>query len=73
MIALRRIDYHISVSSNLKEILKDSGFDPQHLYSVNNGIAFDNEIPLPERNSSSALMYPFPVCSYWNYGKATSC
>ncbi len=44
MIALRRIDYHISVSGNLKEMLKDSGFDPQHLYSVNNGISFDNQI-----------------------------
>jgi len=45
MIALRRINYHISVSSSLRELLRDRGFDPQHLYLVNNGIPFDNEIP----------------------------
>ena len=50
MISLRRIDYHISVSGNLKEMLKDSGFDPQHLYSVNNGISFDNGIAPCTRN-----------------------
>ncbi|MGI6123638.1 MAG: polysaccharide pyruvyl transferase CsaB [Acetivibrionales bacterium] len=61
MIALRRIDYHISVSSNLKEILKDSGFDPQHLYSVNNGIAFDNEIPPCTRKEFfERFNVPFP-------------
>lgn len=50
MIALRRISYHISVSSSLRELLKDRGFNPQHLYLVNNGIPFDNEIPVCTRN-----------------------
>lgn len=61
MIALRRIDYHISVSGNLKEILKDSGFDPQHLYSVNNGISFSNEIPVCTRKEFfRRFNVPFP-------------
>ena len=45
MIALRRIDYHISVSNNFKEMLIDRGFNPQRIYSVYNGIPFNNEIP----------------------------
>lgn len=49
MIALRRIEYHISVSSNLKELLKERGFNPQHLYTVNNGIPFDTKIPVCTR------------------------
>jgi len=49
MIALRRINYHISVSSSLREILKERGFNPQNLYLVNNGIPFDNEIPVCTR------------------------
>ena len=61
MIALRKIDYHISVSSNLKEMLKDNGFDPQHLYSVNNGIALDNEIPVCTRKEFfRRFNVPFP-------------
>ena len=61
MLALRKIDYQISVSSNLKEMLKDSGFDPQHLYSVNNGIAFDNEIPVCTRKEFyRRFNVPFP-------------
>lgn len=60
-IALRKIGYHISVSSNLKEMLKGSGFDPQHLYSVNNGIAFDNEIPVCTRKEFfRRFNVPFP-------------
>ncbi|MGI6085030.1 MAG: polysaccharide pyruvyl transferase CsaB [Acetivibrionales bacterium] len=61
MIALRRINHHISVSANLKEILKDSGFDPQHLYSVNNGISFDNEIsPCTRKEFFERFGVPFP-------------
>lgn len=61
MIALRRINYHISVSSNLKEMLKERGFNPQHLYSVNNGIPFDNEIPVCTRKEFfTRFNIPFP-------------
>lgn len=61
MIALRRINHHISVSGNLKEMLKGSGFDPQHLYSVNNGISFDNEIvPCTRKEFFERFSVPFP-------------
>lgn len=61
MIALRRIDYHICVSSNLKEMLKERGFNPQNLYSVNNGISFDAEIPTCTRNEFfTQFNIPFP-------------
>ncbi|NLM75841.1 MAG: polysaccharide pyruvyl transferase CsaB [Clostridiaceae bacterium] len=45
MIALRHINYHIAVSSSLKNILIERGFNPQNLHLVNNGIPFDNDIP----------------------------
>ena len=61
MIALRKIDYHISVSSSLLSMLKSQGFNPQHLYSVNNGIAFDNDIPPCSRKEFfTRFNVPFP-------------
>ncbi len=60
MIALRKIDYHISVSSSLKGMLKTKGFNPQHLYSVNNGIAFDNDIkPCTRKEFFTQYNVPF--------------
>lgn len=60
MIALRRIEYHISVSSNLKNMLQHKGFNPQHLYSVNNGIAFDNDIkPCTRKDFFTQFNVPF--------------
>ncbi len=61
MISLRKIDYHISVSSSLKEMLKDRGFNPQYLYLVNNGIPFDNELPVCTRKEFfTRFNIPFP-------------
>lgn len=60
MVALRKINYHISVSSSLKEMLKNRGFNPQHLYSVNNGIPFDNEVePCTRKEFYSRFNVPF--------------
>ncbi|MCX7773905.1 MAG: polysaccharide pyruvyl transferase CsaB [Clostridia bacterium] len=61
MIALRRIDYHISVSNNFKEMLIDRGFNPQRIYSVYNGIPFDNDIPpYTRREFFERFKVPFP-------------
>lgn len=61
MIALRRIDYHISVSDNFKEMLIDRGFNPQRIYSVYNGIPFDQSIPpCSRREFFERFNVPFP-------------
>lgn len=61
MLALRLINYHISVSSSLREMLIDRGFNPQNLYSVNNGIPFDNYIPPCTRKEFyDRFNIPFP-------------
>jgi polysaccharide pyruvyl transferase CsaB len=61
MVALRLIDYHICVSSNLNRLLIDRGFNPQRIYSVNNGIPFDNDIPVCTRKEFfKRFNIPFP-------------
>ena len=61
MIALRRIEYHVSVSNNFKEMLISRGFNPQRIYSVYNGIPFDNEIPPYTRKEFfERFKVPFP-------------
>ncbi|NMA65492.1 MAG: polysaccharide pyruvyl transferase CsaB [Clostridiaceae bacterium] len=61
MIALRRISYHIAVSSSLRKILIERNFNPQNIYSVNNGIPFDNEIPPCTRKEFfERFNVPFP-------------
>ena len=50
----------ISVSSSLL-VCSEPGFNPQHLYSVNNGIAFDNDIPPCSRKEFfTRFNVPFP-------------
>ena len=59
-IALRKIDYHISVSENFKEMLIDRGFNPQRIYSVYNGISFDTEIePVSRKEFFERYNVPF--------------
>ncbi|NLM73690.1 MAG: polysaccharide pyruvyl transferase CsaB [Clostridiaceae bacterium] len=59
-IALRKIDYHISVSENFKEMLIDRGFNPQRIYSVYNGISFDTEIqPVSRKEFFKQYNVPF--------------
>ncbi len=61
MIALRRINYHVSVSNNFKEMLIERGFNPQRIYSVYNGIPFDNEIePCTRGEFFRRFKVPFP-------------
>lgn len=61
MIALRKIDYHVSVSNNFKEMLIDRGFNPQRIYSVYNGIPFDSPIkPCTRRGFYDKYKIPFP-------------
>jgi polysaccharide pyruvyl transferase CsaB len=61
-IALRRIEYHVSVSNNFKEMLISRGFNPQRIYSVYNGIPFDNEIPPCTREAFfERFKVPFPL------------
>lgn len=61
-IALRRIEYHVSVSNNFKEMLVSRGFNPQRIYSVYNGIPFDNEIPPYTRKEFfDRFKVPFPL------------
>lgn len=49
MASLRRIDYHISVSNNFREMLVNRSFDPQKIYTVYNGINFDQPVPKSSR------------------------
>ncbi len=61
-IALRRIEYHVSVSNNFKEMLISRGFNPQRIYSVYNGIPFDNHIPPYTRKEFfERFKVPFPL------------
>lgn len=61
MVALRKINYHISVSNNFKEMLISRGFNPQRIYSVYNGIPFDNEIDSCTRKEFfKRFRIPFP-------------
>jgi polysaccharide pyruvyl transferase CsaB len=60
-IAIRRIDYHIGVSNSFKEMLIDRGFNPQHIYSVYNGIPFDTPVePCTRRQFFDKYNIPFP-------------
>lgn len=45
MISLRKIEYHIGVSDSFRDMLISRKFDPQHIFTVYNGIPFNNEIP----------------------------
>jgi polysaccharide pyruvyl transferase CsaB len=45
-VALRLIDYYIGVSKNYKEMLIRRGFPAHRIYTVYNGIPFDNSIDI---------------------------
>ncbi|NLG89506.1 MAG: polysaccharide pyruvyl transferase CsaB [Clostridiaceae bacterium] len=45
-VALRLIDYYIGVSNNYKEMLIRRGFPAHRIYTVYNGIPFDNSIDI---------------------------
>lgn len=45
MIAIRKIGYHIGVSGSYRDMLISRKFNPQNVFTVYNGIPFDNEIP----------------------------
>jgi glycosyltransferase involved in cell wall biosynthesis len=45
-VALRFIDYYIGVSKNYKEMLIRRGFPAHRIYTVYNGIPFDNSIDI---------------------------
>lgn len=45
MVSIRKIDYHIGVSDSYRNMLISRRFNPQHIFTVYNGIPFDNHIP----------------------------
>lgn len=49
-IALRLIDYYIAVSENFKDMLIKRGFPAHRIYTVYNGIPFDNQVEILPRN-----------------------
>lgn len=49
-IALRLVDYYISVSQNFKDMLIKRGFPADRIQPVYNGIPFDDSIPLLPRD-----------------------
>lgn len=59
-IALRFIDNYIGVSKNFKEMLIKRNFDPKRIYTVYNGINFDNEIGVYSR-AEFAKKYGIPL------------
>jgi len=64
MISLRKINYHISVSNNFKEMLMSRGFNPQRIFTVYNGIPFNNVIPPCSRKEFFEQYHiPFPLDS----------
>jgi polysaccharide pyruvyl transferase CsaB len=61
MISLRKIDYHIGVSDSFRNMLISRKFDPQRIFTVYNGIPFDNEIPpCSRREFFDRYKIPFP-------------
>lgn len=61
MMAIRKIDYHIGVSDSYRRMLISRGFNPQHVFTVYNGIPFDNEIPPCTRRAFFDRYHiPFP-------------
>ncbi|HEY8420818.1 MAG TPA: polysaccharide pyruvyl transferase CsaB [Thermoclostridium sp.] len=58
-ISLRFLDYYIAVSYNFKEMLIKRSFPPQRIYTVYNGIPFDNAIDIMPKEEF-AKKYGFP-------------
>lgn len=49
-VALRFVDYYIAVSQNFKDMLIKRSFPAHRIYTVYNGIPFDNKIDIMPRN-----------------------
>ena len=50
-VCLRRLQYHIAVSDAMAELLISSGFDPQTMFSIYNGVEFTEIVPPMDRAS----------------------
>ncbi len=50
-VALRMVDYYIAVSENFKDMLIKRGFHAHSIYTVYNGIPFDNEVDVIPRSA----------------------
>lgn len=48
-VALRMLDYRVTVSDSLARMLIERGFDPQKIFPLNNGISFEGETPHVDR------------------------
>jgi len=61
MIAIRKIDYHIGVSDSYRDMLISRRFNPQNVFTVYNGIPFDDYIPpCTRRELFERYNIPFP-------------
>lgn len=61
MIAIRKIGYHIGVSDSYRNMLISRKFNPQNVFTVYNGIPFDDEIPpCTRRQFFDKYNIPFP-------------
>lgn len=59
-VSLRFLDYYIAVSNNFREMLIKRSFPPQRIYTVYNGIPFDNTIDIMPKEDF-AKKYGFTV------------
>lgn len=59
-VSLRFLDYYIAVSYNFKEMLIKRSFPPQRIYTVYNGIPFENPIDIMPKEEF-AKKYGFPI------------
>lgn len=50
-VSLRFIDYYIGVSDSFKEMLVKRNFDPDLIFTVYNGIDFENELPIYDKHT----------------------
>ena len=61
MIAIRKIGYHIGVSDSYRNMLISRKFNPQNIFTVYNGIPFDDHIPpCTRRELFERYNIPFP-------------
>jgi len=61
MVAIRKIDYHIGVSDSYRDMLISRRFNPQNIFTVYNGIPFDDHIPpCTRRELFDRYNIPFP-------------
>ena len=49
--ALRRLDYRVCVSEQMRQILIDRGFEPNRIFTIHNGIDFSKPVPRTDRKT----------------------